>query len=107
MNVDGLRWFWVVVGGFRSFHVLVTTRNTKTSLLGVNKSLHHGPYFSPHTNPCKYANQANCVTVPEGQQKLSFSYIELRLPVMIKNMNFTVFESHLMVHFRELRAKEI
>ena len=40
MNVDGLRWFWVVVGGFRSFHVLVTTRNTKTSLLGVNKSLH-------------------------------------------------------------------
>ena len=26
---------------------------------------------------------------------------------MIKTMNFTVFESHLMVHFRELRAKEI
>ena len=70
MNVDGFRWFWVVVGGFGSFHVLETTRNTKTSLLGVNKSLHHGPYFSPHTNPCKYANQANCVTVPGGQQKI-------------------------------------
>ena len=30
MVLGGLRWFKVVVGGFRSFHVLVTTRNTKT-----------------------------------------------------------------------------